>query len=194
MRERMSLSKYKSNRRTTHLARINRVILGPCTDVLREVLAKEISPPELEKKVKTYIFQSRKPQINEKQKRCVYAKNYSNFDITLIYFLFRNVCSIPQHKNKWGNNPEPNDNSVSANIERIRILRNEWHGHSTEFSLSDSNFEQRWNHISQIVKELEGYLGTATNYQDILIELKTCCMDPESIQQHIDSMKTARGL
>ena len=166
---RMSLSKYESTRGTTHLARIARAILGPCIDVLREVLAKEISPPDLERKVKTYIHQNKKPSISKQQKRLVYGKNYSVFDVTLLYFLLRNMSSIPQHKNNWGKDPELTDKSVSANIERVRILRNEWYGHATDFSLSDSDFEQRWNHISQIVKELEGYLGTETKYQDTFI-------------------------
>uniref|UniRef100_A0A8W8LMT3 DZIP3-like HEPN domain-containing protein n=1 Tax=Magallana gigas TaxID=29159 RepID=A0A8W8LMT3_MAGGI len=190
----MSLSKYESTTGTTHLARLARAILGPCMDVLREVLAKETSPPDLEKKVKTYILENRKPSISEQQKRLVYGKDYSVFDVTLLYFLLRNMCSIPPHKNTWGKKPELTDNSVSANIERIRILRNEWYGHATDFSLSKSDFERKWNHLSQIVKELEGYLGTTTTYQDTLIELKTCCMDPGSVQHYIDTLKTVEGL
>uniref|UniRef100_A0A8W8LNC2 DZIP3-like HEPN domain-containing protein n=1 Tax=Magallana gigas TaxID=29159 RepID=A0A8W8LNC2_MAGGI len=190
----MSLSKYESTTGTTHLARIARAILGPCMDVLREVLANEISPPDLEKKVKTYVPQKGKPSISEKQKRIVYGKNYSAFDVTLLYFLLRNMCSIPPHKNTWGQDPEPTDKSVSANIERIRILRNEWYGHGTDISLSEPDFERKWNHISQIVKELEGYLGTATKYQDSLIKLKTCYMDPDSIQHYIDTLRTVERL
>ncbi|XP_065938642.1 uncharacterized protein [Magallana gigas] len=190
----MSLSKYESTTGTTHLARIARAILGPCIDVLRDVLANEISPPDLEKKVKTYVPQKGKPSISEKQKRIVYGKNYSAFDVTLLYFLLRNMCSIPPHKNTWGQDPEPTDKSVSANIERIRILRNEWYGHGTDISLSEPDFERKWNHISQIVKELEGYLGTATKYQDSLIKLKTCYMDPDSIQHYIDTLRTVERL
>ncbi|XP_065924563.1 uncharacterized protein [Magallana gigas] len=190
MREGMSLSKYKSNRGTTHFARIARALLGPCIDLLREVLAKEISPPNLERKVKDYIRLKRKPPISEKQKQLVYNKRYSDFDITLLYFLLRNICSISPHKNKWGNNPENTDNSVSANIERVRISRNEWYGHATDFSLSDSDFERKWNHISQIVKELECYLGTGTKYQDTLILLKTDFMDTKSIELYIDTLLT----
>ncbi|XP_065924978.1 uncharacterized protein [Magallana gigas] len=190
MRERMSFSKYKSNRGTTHFARIARALLGPCIDLLREVLAKEISPPGLEKKVKDYIRDNRKTFISEKHRKLVHNKKYSDFDITLLYFLLRNICSIHPHKNKWGNDPEPTDRSVSANIERFRIFRNEWYGHATDFSLSDSDFERKWNHISQTVKELECYLGTGTKYQDTLILLKTCFMDPESIELYIDTLLT----
>lgn len=190
MRERMSLSKYKSNKWTTHFARFARALLGPCSDVLREVLAKETSPFDLEKKVKSYISLKKKPSIRDDHEQLVYGKDYSVFDITLLYFLFRNMCSIKPHKKNWGNDPEPTDKSLSANIERIRILRNDWYGHATDFSLTDSDFAIKWNYISQIVKELEGYLGTGTKYQDTLIILKTCLMDPESIKLFKDTWLT----
>lgn len=191
MRERMSLSKYKWN---IHFARFARALLGPCSDVLREVLAKQTSPSDLEKTVKIYIHQNRKPYISEQQKRLVYDKNYSVFDITLLCFLFRNMRLIPPHKNKWGNEPEPSDKSVSANIERIRILRNEGYAHATDPSLTDSDFEQKWNYISQIVKELEGYLGTGTKYQDFLIELKTCTMDTKLMERYITLLTDVTNL
>lgn len=98
MRERMSLSKYKSNKWTTHFARFARALLGPCSDVLREVLVKETSPFDLEKKVKSYISLKKKPSIRDDHERLVYGKDYSVFDITLLYFLFRNMCSIKPHK------------------------------------------------------------------------------------------------
>lgn len=100
--------------------------------------------------------------------------------------LLRNLGLIPKHKNKWGIDPDPNDKSVSVNIERIRILRNKW-GHSTDLYLSDSDFEQCWKYIFQIVKFLDVHLGPATVYQDALNKLETCCIDPKSIQ--IDRQK-----
>lgn len=185
--ERKSISKYDLTQET-HFARIARAILGPCTDVLREVLTKEISPLDLEKKVRIYMLQNRTPYISERQKKLVYSKNYSFFDLTLLYFLLRYICSIPPHKNKWGKDPELTDRSVSANIERVRILRNQWE-YASDIFLSDSDFDQIWNHISHTVKDLEGYLGTATKYQDALIKLKTCCMDPASIQHYMYLVK-----
>lgn len=145
----------------------------------------------MEKKVKAYILENRKPTIREGQKRLVYGKDYSAFSVTLLYFVFRFLCLIPPHKNKWENNPEPTDKSVSANIERIHILKNEWYTHVLDSFLSDSDFEQRWKHIFQIVKELEGYLGTATKYQDSLMYLKTCCVDPGSIQHYKNTLETS---
>uniref|UniRef100_K1QSE0 DZIP3-like HEPN domain-containing protein n=1 Tax=Magallana gigas TaxID=29159 RepID=K1QSE0_MAGGI len=180
----MALSKYDSTRETTNLARIARAILGPCVDVLRDILTKEITPPELKKELNKY---PNKYRISQHQKQVVKNGDYSKFDISLLYMFLRNLGSIPEHKNKWGTNPDPYDKSVSANIERIRNFRNEW-GHFTDLSLSDSDFEQHWKNIFQTVKDLEGYLGATTVYQDALNNLKTCCMDPDSIQPYIKKL------
>lgn len=187
----MALSKYVSTRETTNLARIARIILGPCTGVLQDILRKEIVPNALSHNVKTFIanFQRNKtPPINKKQELLIYGGNYLDFDIPLLYALFRNVCSIQQHTNQWGHDPSPGDRSVSANIERIRIIRNEYYGHVKHFSLSDADFEQKWKNIFRIVKELESYLGTGTDYQDALTELKTCFMDPDLEKAYNEKM------
>lgn len=173
----MALSKYDSTRETSNFARIARIILGPCTSLLQDILMKEILPSVLSQKVNTFIANKKSP-INKSQQRLIYGGNYSSFDITLLYFLLRNMCSIPPHTNQWGHDPSPGDRSVSANIERIRIIRNGY-GHGTHFSFSDTDFEQKWKNIFQIVQELESYLGTATDYQDSLTKLKTCSMEPD---------------
>lgn len=186
----MALSKYESTRETTNFARVVRIILGPCTSVLRDILKKEIPPFGFHHTVNTFFSNSdkhKKSTISETQKQLVLKGKYSDFDITLLYYLLRNVCSIPQHTNLWGNVPSQVDRSVSANIERMRILRNEY-GHTTDFFLSDSDFEQKWKDIFQIVKELESYLGTVTDHQDALLKLKTCSMDPDVEKKYIQKL------
>lgn len=101
----MAQSKYVSTRETTNLARIVRIILGPCTDILCAVLTKEIQPCTLVQNVKTFIAKQKKPPITQKQQLLVNAGNYSDFDISLLYFLLRNVCSIPPHVQQWGQDP-----------------------------------------------------------------------------------------
>lgn len=162
----MALSKYESTRETTNFARVARIILGPCTSVLRDILKKEIPPFGFHHTVNTFFANSdkhKKSTISVTQKQLVLKGKYSEFDITLLYYLLRNVCSIPQHINLWGNVPNQVDRSMPANIERMRILRNEY-GHTTDFFLSDSDFEQKWKDIFQIVKELESNLGTGTDH------------------------------
>lgn len=173
----MSLSKYSSTRETTNLARIARIILGPCTDVLRAVLKNQISPTDLKTKVQSYIASKRPPLISAHQKQLVDGEDYSKFDITLLYFLLRNICTITPHSKQWGNSPLVSDRSVSANIERIRLTRNEYYGHYSSFSISKSDFEDKWKYLFQSVKELEKHIGTSKEYQEALRKLTYCCMD-----------------
>uniref|UniRef100_K1PPT3 Ankyrin-1 n=1 Tax=Magallana gigas TaxID=29159 RepID=K1PPT3_MAGGI len=183
----MSNSKFKLTGENTNLARVAQMILGPCTNVLRDVLRKEISPSNLETKVKGYIAKTKKPLINQQQETLVYSKDYLKFDVTLLYFLLRNMCSIQPHSNKWGNNPQPGDRSVSGNIERIRLIRNEY-GHYSERSISDIDFKIKYKYIKGIVRELENYLGSSTKYQDEVKELKTCAMDPTQSEKNIKEL------
>lgn len=182
----MALSKYESTRDTTNFARVARMILGPCTGVLQEILKEKIPLTDFKHTVKTFyknLPKHKQNTISEKQilEKFALSGSYSNFDITFLYYLLRNLCSIHQHTNKWGNVPNRVDRSLSANIERIRVLRNEY-GHSTQSLLSVADFEQKVKDIHQIVRELESYLGTATDKQEAVLKLKTCCMDPEHFQ------------
>lgn len=177
----MYLSKYASTQKTTNLARVARMILGPCTDVLRAVLTNEISPSALSQNVKTFIANHPKHKkcfINTEQEKLIHGKTYDDFDITLLYTVLRNICHIPEHKNRWGNVPLPTDRSVSANLERIRLIRNEY-GHSSKFSLSDIEFKRKWQDILKIVQELEICLLTSTVFSNAVINISTCSMDPE---------------
>lgn len=186
----MSLQNYKSTPGTTNLARVARMILGPCTGVLCALLTKEVTPSALINNVTTFItnYPKHKPcPINKEQEKLVYGGNYSEFDITLLYTLIRNVSAIPQHLNSWGNDPEPGDRSVSANIERIRLIRNQY-GHSSDTSLTDKAFNKKYQDIFTIIQEIEGYLGADTIYQDGVTHIKTCSMDPEQENIYINQL------
>lgn len=186
----MSLQKYKSTRETTNFARVARMILIPCTGVLCALLKKEVTPSALMHNVKTFIanYPKRRPcPINKDQEQLICGGNFSAFDITLLYTLLRNVSAIPQHLNNWGNDPEPGDRSVSANIERIRLIRNQY-GHSSDASLTDTAFNKKYQDILTIIQELESYLGADTFYQDAVAHIKTCSMDPEQEAKYINQL------
>lgn len=186
----MYLSKYASTSETTNLARVARMILGPCTDVLRAVLTNEMSPSALSHNVKTFIAnypKYKKCSISKEQENLIHGKIYKNFDISLLYIILRNICQVPDHKEGWGNVPLPTDRSVSANIERIRLIRNEY-GHSSEFSVSDTEFKRRWQDILKIVKELESCLSSSTKIQNDVIFISTCSMDPEQESKYIKQL------
>lgn len=186
----MANSKYASTRETTNFARVARIILGPCTDVLCAVLTNEICPSTLSQKVKTYLSmlpKGKQPPITKEQETIIHNGNYSDFDITLLYFSLRNISNIPPHAKQWGNEPIASDRSVSANIEKIRLIRNKY-GHCPEVSISDTDFNKKILEIFGIIQDLEKYLGTSTIYQDAVIEITNCCMDPEQESRYIKEL------
>lgn len=186
----MYLSKYASTQQTTNLARVARMILGPCTDVLRDVLTNEMSPFALSHNVKTFIAnhpKHRKCPINTEQEKLIHGKIYEDFDISLLYTILRNICQIPEHKNEWGHVPFSTDRSVSANVERIRLIRNEY-GHISECSFSDIEFKIKWHDILRIVQELESCLSSSTEIQNNVIYISSCPMDHEQESKYIKQL------
>ncbi|XP_062612791.1 rabankyrin-5-like [Saccostrea cucullata] len=192
-------SKYKSTPETTNLARVARLILGPCTDLLRDILKRKIPPSDLSKTVKTWIDDLKKNKIknplNKQQIALIFplpnkqhSGDYSDLDISLLYILLRNVCKITPHNKGWGEEPDPTDNSVSASIERIRLTRNKYYGHAADFSLTQSNFIKEWQNIYNITVELEQHIGTLTVYQDAVNDIRACSMDPEIEAKYIDKL------
>lgn len=172
----MMLSKHASTRETTNFARLAWIILGPCADVLRDILKNEIHPLILSNYVK------------KKKNQLTNSGDISGLDISLLYNLLRNKCTIPPHTSQWGNDPSPGDRSVSANIERIRFIRNKYYGHAINYSLSDDEFDKRWKELHQIVNELESHLGTSRSHQDAITILRMCSMDSELEKKYIEEL------
>lgn len=76
---------------------------------------------------------------------------------------------------------------MSANIERIRLIRNDL-GHISKISISDHTFNTTWQEISDIVRELDTYLCTSLVYHDSVVELKTCSMDNDQQCRYIKEL------
>lgn len=155
-----------------------KIIQGPLTDLLRDILLKEISPSVLSQKVKDLAKtqKNKKKLITKEQETLIHEEDYSKFDITLLYILIRNFTQIPPHTKRWGNEPSAGDKSVSANIERVRSIRNTF-AHTARIHMSDTEYDHRWKESFDIVQGLEMYLGASTSYQDTLKQFKICSMD-----------------
>lgn len=183
----MAMVKYSFTRQTTNLARVARMVIGPCSEVLRAVLMKKISPPELNKK-----FLANDPKTNKvyfkPYLRAIDSEDYSNFDISLLYTLLRHLALLPPPGNGWGKKPDPSDRSVSANIERIRLMRNKYVAHVSGVSFSSSDFKKISKSIIQIIQELETDLGLCTDKQDDVLKLISCMMDSEIEQLYIEKI------
>lgn len=139
-------SKYDSTGETTNLSRLERIIAGPCADLLRDVLTNKISPSDLLLKVNTYIkdhrLQGKKTQYNDVEDKLNRKGSYESFDITLLFFVFRNLCNIQEHSRGWGKDPLTHDRTLSANLDRIRSLKNTIKSHKPEIHIQTLNINQ----------------------------------------------------
>ncbi|XP_021345066.1 E3 ubiquitin-protein ligase DZIP3-like, partial [Mizuhopecten yessoensis] len=192
----MMASKYLPSRETTYFARLSKLVVDVFCDILREVLKAKVPPPGL-----TAILQSQRVQLSNnlenRQRHVLYPAGgvfvgtLKDLDFTLLYRLVRHIqgINIPPHQNGWGKTPDTADRSLSANIDRLRIQRNEAYGHLPTASLSDSDFHSRWSLIRQSVLEIERDALTGDTYVTAVYGLLTVSMDPEAQKKYIEKLE-----
>ena len=76
------------------------------------------------------------------------------FDITLLFLLLTNICGLSPPHSGWHTKPLPSDNSLEANLARIKFYRNELYGHVTTTGIADPTFSTLWQEISAVLVAL----------------------------------------
>ena len=159
--------------------RVLRLLTGPCTDQLRDLLRFYLPPASFP----AVIQRSRLPRLPESvrtlilPKSGVYSGNYDDMDIVPLYILLRNVCGIEAQNKGWGNTPDSADRSVSANIERLLMARNRC-VHCTPGGISNTDFKKIWSEIRAAVVDLDKALRIGNKYQEVVDFIRNDTMDP----------------
>lgn len=140
---------------------LSSVIDNTCTNLLRQILHHSVPQTEMPKVLNDVNTKEQLFKILKKpQKDILYPQNgyfngsYSELDLSLLYILIRNVSKIPEHQNGWGETPSPTDQSVAANVEELRIIRNN-QVHPCSGNLSKNDFETIWNKLINCIELLE---------------------------------------
>ncbi|XP_033724721.1 uncharacterized protein LOC117314739 isoform X4 [Pecten maximus] len=189
-------SKYCSSTETTNFARLSRLIVDVCCDVLRAVLKAKIPPPGLNaflQSQRVHLFKS----LEYRQQQLlfppggVFTGTLEDLDFSLIYRLIRNLqgINIPPHTKGWGKSPDKTDRSLAANIDRLRIQRNEAYGHLPTASLSGTDFKDKWDLVRQIIFEIEQGALTGNTYVTAVDNLLTVSMDPDTENEYIEKLR-----
>ena len=110
----------------------------------------------------------------------------NNFDITLLTILLRNICGLASPATGWDVMPAASDTSISANIARIKIFRNEVYGHVPSAQLDDTTFLKLWQEISKPLVNL----GIPQHDID---ELKNAPLTPEE-ESYAEKLKEWKNL
>ena len=141
--------------------RICQLLIDKGSDALRRALHVKHPPSTLAAALHSHrktLQRLRYNVINSPQWRLLYPAtgppDSNDFDITLLTILLRNICGLPSPASGWNAMPPTTDTSISADILRIKIFRNEVYGHTASAEYDDATFEKLWQEISQPLVKL----------------------------------------
>ncbi|XP_048578876.1 protein NLRC3 isoform X3 [Nematostella vectensis] len=152
--------RFPINKESENFSRLSRLLIDGGTEALRIVfnrlhpsLSASLShhrrtlyglwkPPRGKKKI-----------LTDKQWYKLYpptgSPSLQDFDITLLFVLLRSICpSLSPPATGWDTLPNTTDNSLEANLVRIKFYRNELYGHVNAAAFDDAEFGDYWKKIS----------------------------------------------
>ena len=189
---------YLPNKESANYMRLCQLIVTICTDVLRYILDKYITPSNLQSTLNKNkcLLTGSGCHLSKQQKAIMFPKGLTSpavsskeFDVSLLYTLLRNIAGITQHSNGWGNTPKTGDNSLSACIETIRIARNNLNGHCLTGKILDADFNTIWSTLRSVVEEMETNELSGTTFVEAIDELYDADLDPVKTEEYIEEIK-----
>lgn len=141
--------------------RISRLLISGGTTLLREVFDQKCPPDCLPQK----LNELRAAKLTKPQRDCLYPSpgtygKSEDFDITLLFYLFKTICNLTPPGTGWDVLPAPTDHSLAADLARIKHYRNTVYGHVTWImEIADDEFLQLWEDISQALIGIAGHIS-----------------------------------
>ena len=172
-----------------HFTTVRLALDKPCTTLLQEVLRQHVPEKDIYKLLNDPVKKRMiMPFLRKLKQECtlypqtgVFNGSYADFDVSLLYVLIRNLTRIPDHNTGWGNDPDITDNSIAANVERIRLLRNKY-AHGSTSQLTDKELKKEWKNIISCIQGIEKtFPGNNTTFQDAAQEIFTAAKNQENI-------------
>ena len=149
-------SVFDTSEEKTNGTRLARLLVDGGTHVLRKLLDSVYPEPTLlanELKKNRTKFQTLKSKgvIFKEQWEMLFPTSglpdSKEFDITLLHLLIRELCCLKAPRTGWHKMPADDDQSLEANIARIKCFRNEL-SHSVSTGIPNDEFEDKWNTIT----------------------------------------------
>ena len=156
-------SVFDTSEEKTNGTRLARLLIDGGTLVLRKLLDSVYPEPKLlakELKKNSVKFQNLKSKcvISDHQWEKLFPPSglpdSKEFDITLLHLLIREVCYLTAPLTGWHKMPADDDQSLEANIVRIKCFRNE-RSHTVSTSIPNEEFENKWNAIASSLEAIE---------------------------------------
>ena len=158
-----------------NFTRLSRLIVDKGTEALRITLDSIHTPANLPAVLnanKATLLRLKPRVINDTQWDLLFPPSGNppdakTFDVTLLTILLRNLSGLPPPATGWNAMPPDGDNSIEANITRIKLFRNQVYGHAISTLVDKTTFDYLWFKISKALVDLK----IPENEID---ELKTC--------------------
>ncbi|XP_031555469.1 uncharacterized protein LOC116292323 isoform X1 [Actinia tenebrosa] len=155
----------RSSTEKNNYTRLTRLLIEGGTFILRELLDKIIPPhqfkhvlmlPKVHSKLKLL---KKKKVITPLQWKSLFPTVTSwgkstDFDITLIFKLLRNFCSLTPPPKGWDELPDDKDLTLPADLARIKYYRNDVYAHNDKMELDDSEFQNLWKRIKDALMRI----------------------------------------
>ena len=150
----------------TNGTKLIRLLVDGGTHVLRNLLHSVYTTDKLQ-----VVLNNNKAKLQLLRSRGVIFKNQwemlfpalgdppdsKTFDISLLHLLLREICHLTAPSTGWHNMPAEDDNSLGANITRIKCFRNEL-CHSVSTEIPNAKFEDKWNEIALSLEAIKIYV------------------------------------
>ena len=145
--------------------RLARLLMRGGVNLLRETFDSIHSPADLPLRLAHPAMQAqlRGARLTQPEMVCLYPSpgvygESNDFDITLIFKLFRTICGLtpPAGPRGWDDLPNDSDHTLVADLVRVKYYRNEIY-HNPTMEIYDIDFNPLWEKIS------EALLRIATN-------------------------------
>ena len=147
--------------------RIARLLVAGGTAIMRETFDQFFNAPQFALKINTPAVKSKikKAKLSKPQMDCLYPKpgtcnrTSKDFDISLLYKLFKTICNLTPPASGWDTFPPPTDHSKAADLTRIKEYRNKICHDYSEMEMGDTEFNSLWNDIQEALVRLAGSIS-----------------------------------
>lgn len=110
--------------------------------------------------------------------------NLQKFDISLLIRLILNLCKneISEPQLGWKTKPQPKDQSLGADLIRLRDVRNKIIGHRGDAKLSQAEYEQTWEKVKAILGRVVAHVDPSNreSFERRLDEYKHLNVDSQN--------------
>ncbi|XP_020616757.1 E3 ubiquitin-protein ligase DZIP3-like [Orbicella faveolata] len=157
----------RSTKGKGNFQRVARLLISGGTTLLREIFDQLSPPSSLPTILKRPATQKqlKAAKLTKPQWDCLYPSpgvygKSADFDVTLLFRLLRTICNLTPLTTGWDALPTSTDNSLVADLVRIKYYRNSVYGHvSQNMEITDDEFPQLWEDISEALLRIAGQIS-----------------------------------